>query len=314
MLTETPDPPWPMESPDPSWLPEAPDLPWPLKLPASVLETICALSASCVSVSSRSQSLPGVPAPPWRAPAPVSSAPPWWAPVSSAPPWWAPVSSAPPWWAPDLPESPHVSADLPESPHVSADLPESPHVSADLPESPHVSADLPESPHVSADLPESPHVSADLPESPHVSADLPESLYVTADPTESQMADATTELPESRHATAVYPVSLHVSAVSSALPWWASVSFAPHGPGPPFPPRFHLRSTALLDCALCEASGSRSLGGGLCHESGCHSPHLLNHTTAAHHPWTASPIIHCTHTFPSTITPITQLSPITHLS
>ncbi len=50
-----------------------------------------------------------------------------------------------------------------------------------------------------------------------------------------------------------------------------------------------------------------------CHESGCHSPHLLHHTTAAHHPWTASPIIHCTHTFPSTITPITQPSPITHL-
>ncbi len=91
LLTETPDPPWPMESPDPSWLPEALDLPWPPKLPASVLETICALSASCVSVSSRSQSLPWVsaplwrvPAPPWRAPAPVSSAPPWWAPVSSA--------------------------------------------------------------------------------------------------------------------------------------------------------------------------------------------------------------------------------------
>ncbi len=83
LLTETPDPPWPMESPNPSWLPEAPDLPWPPKLPASVLETICALSASCVSVSSRSQSLP------W-----VSSAPPWWAPVSSAPPWWALVSSA----------------------------------------------------------------------------------------------------------------------------------------------------------------------------------------------------------------------------
>ncbi len=35
-------------------------------------------------------------------------------------------------------------------------------------------------------------------------------------------------------------------------------------------------------------------------------------TTAAHHLWTASPIIHCTHTFPSTITPITQLSPITN--
>ncbi len=100
VLTETPDPPWTVESPDPSWLPEAPDLPWPLKLPASVLETICALSASCVSVSSRSQSLPWVPAPPWRAPAPVSSAPPRWAPVSSAPPRWAPVSSAPPRWAP----------------------------------------------------------------------------------------------------------------------------------------------------------------------------------------------------------------------
>ncbi len=52
----------------------------------------------------------------------------------------------------------------------------------------------------------------------------------------------------------------------------------------------------------------------MCHESGCHSPHLLHHTTAAHHPWTASPIIYCTHTFPSTITPITQLSPITYLS
>ncbi len=50
----------------------------------------------------------------------------------------------------------------------------------------------------------------------------------------------------------------------------------------------------------------------LCHESGCHSLHLLHHTTAAHHLWTASPIMHCAHTFPSTITPITQLSPFTH--
>ncbi len=94
LLTETPDPPWPMRSPDPSWLPEAPDLPWPLKLPASVPETKCALSASCVSVSSRSQSRPGISAPPWRAPAPL-----WRPPVSSAPPWWASVPSAPPWWA-----------------------------------------------------------------------------------------------------------------------------------------------------------------------------------------------------------------------
>ncbi len=35
-------------------------------------------------------------------------------------------------------------------------------------------------------------------------------------------------------------------------------------------------------------------------------------TSTAHHPWTTSPIRHCTHTFPSTITPITQLSPFTH--
>ncbi len=35
-------------------------------------------------------------------------------------------------------------------------------------------------------------------------------------------------------------------------------------------------------------------------------------TTTAHHPGTTSPIMHCTHTFPSTITPITQLSPFTH--
>ncbi len=35
-------------------------------------------------------------------------------------------------------------------------------------------------------------------------------------------------------------------------------------------------------------------------------------TTTAHHPWTTSPIMHCTHTFPSTITSITQLSPFNH--
>ncbi len=39
-----------------------------------------------------------------------------------------------------------------------------------------------------------------------------------------------------------------------------------------------------------------------------------HHTTAAHHPWTTTPIIHCTttHTVPSTIAPITQLSPISN--
>ncbi len=35
-------------------------------------------------------------------------------------------------------------------------------------------------------------------------------------------------------------------------------------------------------------------------------------TQTAHHPWTTFPIMHCTHTFPSTITPISQLSPFTH--
>ncbi len=42
------------------------------------------------------------------------------------------------------------------------------------------------------------------------------------------------------------------------------------------------------------------------------NPVATHHT--AHHPWTTSPIMHCTHTFPSTITPITQLSPFTHHS
>ncbi len=39
-----------------------------------------------------------------------------------------------------------------------------------------------------------------------------------------------------------------------------------------------------------------------------------HHTTDAHHPWTTTPIIHCTttHTVPSTIAPITQLSSITN--
>ncbi len=82
-------------------------------------------------------------------------------------------------------------------------------------------------------------------------------------------------------------------------------------------PRFHLRSTALLDCSMCEASGSRSLGG-LCHESGCH---FTTWTLAPHYSCTSlhlrlqlpSFTALTTHTFPSTIAPITQLSPITQL-
>ncbi len=75
-----------------------------LVFPASVLETIYALSVSCVSVSPRYQSQPGVSAPPalpWLSSVP--SAPPWWSAVwlcwSSAPPWWTTVLSAPSWWA-----------------------------------------------------------------------------------------------------------------------------------------------------------------------------------------------------------------------
>ncbi len=62
-------------------------------------------------------------------------------------------------------------------------------------------------------------------------------------------------------------------------------------------PRFHLRSTALLDYAVCvcEASGSRTLRGG-----SVTNLVASHHTTATHHPWTTTPIIHCTtkHTYP----------------
>ncbi len=70
-------------------------------------------------------------------------------------------------------------------------------------------------------------------------------------------------------------------------------------------PRFHLRSTALLDFALCKRLEAALWGGAL-------SWIWLPLTQTAHHPWTTSPSMHCTHTFPSTITPITQLSPFTH--
>ncbi len=70
-------------------------------------------------------------------------------------------------------------------------------------------------------------------------------------------------------------------------------------------PRFHLPPGW---CRVCEASGSRSLGGGLCHESGCLSPHY-SYTSPmdynSHHS------LHY-HTHISTIALITQLSPITN--
>ncbi len=66
--------------------------------------------------------------------------------------------------------------------------------------------------------------------------------------------------------------------------------------------RFHLRSTALLDCAVCVKRLEAALwgGGGLCHESGCLSPHY-NCTSPmdynSHHSLhynTHIPIHHCT--------------------
>ncbi len=70
-------------------------------------------------------------------------------------------------------------------------------------------------------------------------------------------------------------------------------------------PRFHLRSTALLDFALCKRLEAAPRWGALLWI-------WFPLTQTAHHPWTTFPIMHCTHTFPSTITPITQLSPFTH--
>ncbi len=88
------------------------------------------------------------------------------------------------------------------------------------------------------DLPESPHASADLPESSHASADLPESLPLTCQ-------------------------SLVTPQRSTQCPFTSLLSHLPHMDlALRSLPRFHLRSTALLDCASCDASGSRSWGGG----------------------------------------------------
>ncbi len=70
-----------------------------------------------------------------------------------------------------------------------------------------------------------------------------------------------------------------------------------------------LNSTALLDCSMCEASGSRSLWG-----SSVTNP--VHELTPTHHIVSCTTLqLHITHGlhFPSTIALITQLSPITHL-
>ncbi len=257
LLTETPNPPWPMESPDSSWLPEAPDLLWPPReLTTSILETICALSVSCVSVSSRSQSLPWVSsATPWRAPvssalpwrAPVSSAPPWWASVSSALPWWASVSSAPPWWASVSPAPPREGVCL-------------------------------------------------------VCSALVDVCLVCF-----ALVDVCLVGPALMGVCLVCSALVGVCLVCSALVGvcligssWTWPSVPCHGSTSAPPPSWMM---------LCMWSVWKPLLGG----GSVTNLVASHHSTTAHHQWTTTPIMHCTttHTFPSTIAPITQLSPIT---
>ncbi len=77
-------------------------------------------------------------------------------------------------------------------------------------------------------------------------------------------------------------MSLHVPAVSSALPWWAPVSLAPHGPcppsPPPVPPPLHRPPGVWSMALLCVKRLEAALRGGLCHESGRLSP-LYNCTS-----------------------------------
>ncbi len=108
--------------------------------------------------------------------------------------------------------------------------------------------------------------------------------------------------------------------VPSAPPWWAPVPSSPpwlpalptlprstatplpRGPGPPSLPLFRLRSTALLD--YIGASGSRSLGGGACHEScPCTSVHSPPEVTRSPH-W----LLH----FTNCCTPSQNTIPIIH--
>ncbi len=238
--------------------------------PALTLGAQNSLSVSCVSVFPRSQFRP------WFT---VPSAQVWWSSAqvwgSSAPPWWSSVQvwwssalSAPPWWAPAL-SAPHWWAS--STPPWRSSVLSAPHWWA-----------------------------------PALSA------------------------PPWRSAVWLWWSSAPPwgSSDPSALLWWSSAppvlpapSWSPcfavlpqsqgltplHGPGPPSLPLFRLRSTALLDCVMFRASGSRSLGGGgLCHEFGpwtsIRSPPevtlpsywLSHYTDCSTLPCTTVPMIHCT--------------------
>ncbi len=182
---------------------------------------------------------------------------------------------------PAKPGPARVMSATPESPAkmvtTPADAPLWPGLIACVLDAPLVSvraAGIPRAPSLTA--PEPLHVSADLPESLHVSADLPESLHISAG-------------------------LLRPGGLRSRL---AHRDLALH-----LLPQFHLRSTALLDCSMCGASGTCSLGGG----SVTNPVHVL---TPTNHIISCTTLqLHITHGlhFPSTIALITQLSPITHL-
>ncbi len=102
---------------------------------------------------------------------------------------------------------------------------------------------------------------------------------------------------------------LRPGGLRSRPPWWALVSSAPHGPGPPspppIPPPFH-RPTGLF---YMWSIWKPLFGGGGSVMNPVHeltpTHHIVSCTTLQLH------ISHGLH-FPSTIALVTQLSPITH--
>ncbi len=201
------------------------------------------------------------------------SAPPWRSPDSSAPPWWAPVPPVPPWGAPVPPAVP-LWALIPSVPPWWAP------VSSAQPWWAHglVCSALVGS---SSALVGSCLVCCDLVGSCLVCSNLVGSCLICS---------------------ALVGSGLLCLGALPALPRFLVL---PHGPGPPSLPRFHLRSTALLDCSMCGASGSRSFGGG-----GGSVTNPVHELTPTHHISCTTLQLHITQGlhFPSTIALITQLS------
>ncbi len=221
----------------------------------SCLTSICytyMLSVFCVSVFSRLQSLQWVPeqsVPSWCSPDPSwcspdpspdpSSVLPWWAP---APPWRSSALSAPHWWAPALSALPWKSSAL-SALHWWAPAPS---------------------------------WRSSAPSAPLWWSAV--WLWWSSAPLWWSAA------PSALSWWSSFPPILPDLSWVPALPAtpWLSVPWHPallafpqspvppltHGHGPPSLPLFRLCSTTLLYCTIWGASGSHSLGGGLCHESG----------------------------------------------